>query len=98
MPGIAEITQLSPTSQSVISLGHTANVPLIGPSSELGYRFEPHDHIYSAVPRRGSAVASPGYGVGGRGVPGVCGSWVGAGRGIPDHGTQPARLRLIYGI
>ena len=35
--------------QSVITLGHTANVPLIGPSSELTDGSEPHGHI----PQRG---------------------------------------------
>ena len=29
-------------------LGHTRNQPLMCPRSELAYRFEPHDYIYSA--------------------------------------------------
>ena len=35
-------------SMSVISLGQLSNVPLIGPSSELSYRFEPHDQFPSS--------------------------------------------------
>ena len=34
-----------PDPKSVIYLGHSANVPLIQPRTDLGYRLEPHDHI-----------------------------------------------------
>ena len=75
MPGIAQITQLSPTSYSVITLGQLAHVPLMWSPSELSYGSEPHDQFTTAVD-------GAGYGVsGGRGggVPGVVLRW-GTGR------------------
>ena len=69
--GISQITQLSPTCRSVITLGHSPNVPLIQARGELSYGLEPHDHIYTAdQPARTSAVYMLGGGVR-RGVPGV---------------------------
>ena len=53
---------------SVITLGHTANVPLMRPSSDLADGFEPHGHIWSAA--RGTRSRSMEHGAG-RGVPGV---------------------------
>ena len=35
-----------PGYRKVITLGHSAKQPLIGPASELTDGFEPHDHIY----------------------------------------------------
>ena len=67
MPEIAQITQLLSTSQSVISLGHTRNVPLMCPGSELSYRYEPTT-IFS--PAYSQCTASVD-GRGGSGVPGV---------------------------
>ena len=60
----------------------------------MGDGFEPHDHIYSAGRYCGSAVASPRYGVGSGGVPGVGGDWVGTGRGYT--GVLPAPPRYPY--
>ena len=34
---------------SVITLGHTAEQPLMCPRTDLSYGLEPHDHICSAV-------------------------------------------------
>ena len=91
LPIIYQITQLSSTSLSVITLGHIPNVPLIRPPSELGYRLEPHDHILVA----GLAAAVLGAAAAVAGVyPGVVrqgGYWEGA---IPGS-TQPSDLRLI---
>ena len=69
---------------SVITLGHTPNVPLMCSASELGYRLEPHGYITLAVHRPGAVAADMGEG----GVyPGWCG-WVGTWEGgIP--GTSP---------
>ena len=73
VPGMRGITQLSPTPGSVITLGHSANVPLIRASSELSYRLEPHDHICSAVHAACSRDAGHGDQLGGEEVyPGWC--------------------------
>ena len=60
---------------SVITLGHTSKQPLIGPSSELSYGYEPHDLIYwvRAAAVRGGADYRGGAGV----YPGWCrlGTW-----------------------
>ena len=85
VPGIAHFTQLSPTSDSVITLGQTVKQPLIRPPSELSYRYEPHGLIYLS-PRPG--VADDDTVAASRGVPGVVqAGWV-PGGGIP--GTNPA--------
>ena len=82
--GIRQITQLSPTSDSVITLGQLSNVPLIASPSELVDGLEPHDHIPPAARAREHLRGSRGWD---RGVPGVV-AWVGTGRGsIP--GTSP---------
>ena len=48
-------------SNSVIYLGHTVKQPLIGSPSELTYRLEPHDHIYSSdMTPRAADVAPAG--------------------------------------
>ena len=85
---MSHITQLSPTPRSVITLGHMSKEPLIGPSSELVDRFEPHDHILPGLRTACSVMTVPGVGGEGRGVPGV-----GAGRWVPGGcytGYQPA--------
>ena len=76
---------------SVITLGHKANVPLIGPSSELVDGLEPHG-IFHHGPRgrRRSQLGD----MGGRGVPGAAVSWVPGGvlyRVLPSR----QELRLI---
>ena len=89
LPGMSQITQLSPTPGSVINLGQLPNVPLIWPPSELGDGFEPHDTIYLGDRPRGDSTHEHGVPVGGRGVPGVvqeAGYREGA---IP--GTQPGQ-------
>ena len=59
-------------SQSVIYLGHTLNVPLIGPSTELSDGYEPHGHIYSGNQYTAHCDHAGQYpGAVGRGVPGV---------------------------
>ena len=70
---------------SVIYLGHSPNVPLIGLRSELSYGLEPHDHIWS-MPR--TAVRQ--YQSGGRA--GVYPGWWGTGVDLEGAipGTQPA--------
>ena len=75
-----QITQLFPTLDSVITLGHSPNVPLMGLPSELGYGLEPHDMFYLGSTASGSVRT--GHRVRGGGVPGV-GQWVGTWRGIP---------------
>ena len=79
---------------SVITLGHSANVPLMRPASELSYGSEPHGHITTARTPPCTRVAGHGDQQGGReGVPGVVG-WVGTWRGIP--GANPAGLFEAY--
>ena len=69
-------------SQGVIYLGHRPKQPLMSPPSELGYRLEPHDTIWSpghrgmqdgTLARRGGGV--PGVAVAGwyweGGIPGT---------------------------
>ena len=56
---MAQITQLSPTRHSVITLGHNPEVPLMCPASELSYGFEPHDTILLSV--SGSGVGGVGH-------------------------------------
>ena len=72
---------------SVICLGHTLKQPLIGPSSELVDRLEPHALFTPGLPHR---AAVPGCTVlvgRGGGVPGVVqAGWVWEGT-IP--GTHP---------
>ena len=88
LPGIYGITQLSPTPESVINLGHKGQVPLIRPPSELSDGSEPHDQFYSADMTRAAAVQCGSGMWHGRGVPGVVQArWVPEG-GIP--GTNPA--------
>ena len=87
MPGIRQITQLSPTPQSVITLGHSPNVPLMRPASELGDGFEPHGHIPPGNRPPRTRVAGHGDQRGREEVyPGWEG-WVGTREGIP--GTHP---------
>ena len=72
----------------VIYLGHTANVPLIRPLSDLADGFEPHDTIWSRVHR---GVQSGTLARWGSGVPGVVrlgGYWEGG-----NTGTQPGPSR-----
>ena len=91
---MAQITQLSPTPSSVITLGHSSKEPLIRPPSELGDGFEPHDLIYSAgLTVRGVLLHLPGTASRG-GVPGVVqlGGYLGG--AIP--GTQPASRFRAY--
>ena len=71
MPGI---TQLSSTLESVINLGHKANVPLIGSPSELVDGSEPHDTIYP-VRTAGSSVRT-GHRVQQGVYPGCGSGWV----------------------
>ena len=71
VPVIAQNSQLSSTSGSVITLGKLDNVPLIRPRSELVDRFEPHDYIYSGVLPRGATVDGVADAGWGGGVPGV---------------------------
>ena len=72
MPNYSTILDVS----SVITLGHTSNVPLIRLPSELSYRSEPHGHI----PQRGTAVSGTADARQweGRVYPGW--AWVGTGR------------------
>ena len=91
MPVIRQIAQLSPTTGSVITLGHTTNVPLMGPPSELSYRSEPHGHVL-LLGHRGSDGERDMPWVGG--VPGVVP--LGGYREGCIPGTEPeAGLRLI---
>ena len=76
-----------PDPKSVISLGQLPNVPLIRPRSELSYRFEPHDYIYSAVPARAPAGQSRRAVAGVPGVRGLGGYREGA---IPGTNLDPA--------
>ena len=79
---IAQITQLSSTSSTVITLGQLSNVPLMCSASELSYGSEPH------------ALFTPGHGTDGSvqtghrvqdGVyPGLR-QWVGTGRGYTGY-------------
>ena len=72
---------------SVITLGHTLNVPLIRPRSELGYGLEPHGYFSSVTPWSGHPDYRHG---GGRGVPGVA-AWVGTRRvlyRVPSRGPD----------
>ena len=71
---MCQINQLSSTSESVINLGHSAKQPLIRPSSDLGYGFEP------------TALFTPGAGIRhhGRADAGMRGcTRGGAGRWVP---------------
>ena len=61
LPVMSGITQLSPTPSSVITLGHTSNVPLIQPPSELVDRSEPHDTILLRGHDRGDGTHEHGY-------------------------------------
>ena len=79
-----------PDPNSVITLGHTANVPLIEASSELSDGFEPTASFSSAAPWSGVAASGPWWEGCTRG--GAAGGYRGG--GIP--GTNPASvLRLI---
>ena len=72
LPGMSEITQLSPTLVSVITLGKLSDVPLIRARSELVDGLEPHDHFYlrrHATARTGSHAGSSSHAR--EGVPGV---------------------------
>ena len=87
LPVIAQITQLLWTRQSVITLGHTMEQPLMCPASELVDGYEPHDHIYSAVVSGAAVSAVPVLTVGAEEVyPGWC--WEG---GIPGTNMGPER-------
>ena len=80
-----------PDSESVIYLGHTANVPLIRRLSELADGLEPHDHIL--LVDTADPLPPVLHRVQGRGVPGVA---VGGYREGAIPGTQPVSyLRLI---
>ena len=79
LPVMYQITQLSRTRRSVITLGHSPEQPLIDPPSELSYGFEPHGHIGSTSAVAGSAESVMRGGGVGRGVPGVGPGWVGTG-------------------
>ena len=73
---------------SVITLGQLPNVPLMWSPSELAYRLEPHDYIYSAVQPCGGCMDDVGGSGSGRGVPGVVvlgGCWEGT---IPGTKTE----------
>ena len=94
LPGIARFTQLSPTSESVIKLGHKANVPLIGSPSELLDGSEPHGLIPLTARAREHLRGSRGCM---RGVPGVVAGG-GYREGAVPGTTQPSRLRLISKI
>ena len=86
-----QITQLSPTPETVITLGQPGNVPLIRSPSELFDRLEPHDHIYSAVRTREHLRGSHGA----AGVyPGWCrlGGWEGLYRVLTSQGQIEAYL------
>ena len=73
-----QITQLSSTCRSVITLGHSVKQPLIQPPSELFDGLEPHDQFYlSGMPVRQLL----GTGVRWEGVPGVRG-WGGYREGL----------------
>ena len=79
---------------SVITLGHSANVPLIRPSSELVDGFEPHGLFCSSRTAAGGTADARHSGWWGRGVPGVV-QWVGTWEGaIPgtNMGTQPGSI------
>ena len=92
--GIRQITQLFPTSRSVITLGHTLKEPLIRPSSELVDGLEPHDYEPSGVQH---GVAPDGeLGAVGRVYPGWC-SRVGGGRVVPGIAPShpPVSLRPV---
>ena len=91
--------QLSPTLLSVITLGHSPNVPLMRALSELLDGLEPHDHVL--LHRTAACTRVAGHGDqqgGGEGVPGVVG-WVGTREGYtgypPTRGPE-AGLTLIY--
>ena len=81
-------------STSVIYLGHSLNVPLMRPRSELGYGFEPHGHK-APVRHRGSDGERDMPVVGG--VPGV-GRLGGYQEGSTTGYPARARLRLINDI
>ena len=72
-------------SKSVITLGHSARVPLIGPRSELGYRFEPTT-IFVLLYTEYATVAADAAG---RGVPGVgaAGGYREGAIPVPDPGS-----------
>ena len=85
----------------VIYLGHSANVPLMGRSSELFDGSEPHDHICSAVIARAHCSHEYSGMLEGRGVPGVV--YLGGCRRGTIPGTNPpvdpeAGLTLIFRI
>ena len=85
---MSRITQLSPTPGTVITLGHTSNVPLIRAPSELSDGLEPHALIYSADMTRAAVTPSRSCTRWGGGVPGGGAAvWV-PGGSIP--GTDPA--------
>ena len=91
---ICQITQLSPTPRSVITLGHTPKQPLIGPRSELVDGFEPHGYIPLVRAAAGCMTAVRG---GGGCTRGWCGR-VGTRRvlyRVPTRTLPEARLRLI---
>ena len=91
LPRICQITQLSSTFHSVITLGHKANEPLMCPASELAYGLEPHGLICSAVPHPCTEYV-PGSGM--RGVPGVACSWVDGRSVVPTQPPTQSEARL----
>ena len=100
LPGMCRNTQLSPTSGSVINLGHMCNVPLIRAPSELTDGYEPHDMIYSGDDTRGDGTHEHGVPAGSSGVPGWCGR-VGTGRvlyRVPNQGpgSQYTQILVIF--
>ena len=85
---IRQITQLLSTRGSVITLGQLSNVPLMWSPSELTYRFEPHDYIYSAVPVRAAVLLHlPGTASAGEVYPGY--GWVGTWEGYTGYPADP---------
>ena len=75
--GMSQITQLSPTTPPLITLGQLPNVPLMWSPSELLDGLEPHGIFYSGY-MAVRQLSMPGPAVGGEEVyPGWCGSgWV----------------------
>ena len=78
-------------SQSVITLGHIRNKPLMCSSGELADGLEPHG--LKLLVCGACSVMTPVAG-GGEVYPGWCGQ-VGTGRGIPGGYPASPRLRLI---